>query len=103
PLFPEPASTTAVRVDEVFLFSLVILLFFTTLICVLILTFAVRYRRGARVDRSHPPVTNLKIEMLWIGIPLLISIALYAWATNVFFEMYDPPANAAPIYVTGKQ
>ena len=54
PLFPEQASTNASRVDALALFELGIVLFFTALICIMILTFAVRYRRGSKVDRSTP-------------------------------------------------
>ena len=32
----------------------------------LIVFFAVRYRAGARPDRSRPPETNMKLEMTWI-------------------------------------
>ena len=46
PLFPEQASTIARRVDALYFFELGFVVFFTALICVLILTFAVRYRRG---------------------------------------------------------
>ena len=55
PLFPEQASTNASRVDAWPSSTLGIVLFFTALICVLILTFAIRYRRGSQVDRSNPP------------------------------------------------
>ena len=58
PLFPEQASTNASRVDALALFELGIVLFFTALICIMILTFAVRYRRGAKVDRSNPPLMD---------------------------------------------
>ena len=54
PLFPEQASTIAGRVDRLFLFELAIVLFFTALICFLILFFAVRYRRGVEGRPLQP-------------------------------------------------
>ena len=55
PLFPEQASSNAVRVDSLFFFELAIVFFFTTLICVLILSFAARYRAGSNVQPLSPP------------------------------------------------
>ena len=75
PLFPDQASTVAGRVDAVFLAALAIAVFFTALICFLILFFAIKYRRGSRADRSNPrDATTPRSRSLWIGIPLLISL-----------------------------
>ncbi len=103
PLFPERASTTAGRVDAVFFGGLVLVVFFTALICALILSLALRYRRGLPADRTRPPLTSLTLEAAWIGIPLLLSIGLFTWAAIVFFEIYTPPGDASDIYVVGKQ
>jgi cytochrome c oxidase subunit 2 len=103
PLFPEQASSNAERVDSLFLFELGIVLFFTTLICVLILFFAARYRRGSRVDRSHPPLSSRRLEAVWIGVPLILALVMYAWATVLFFDLYEPPGDAFQISVVGKQ
>jgi cytochrome c oxidase subunit 2 len=103
PLFPDQASTTARSVDVLMLFEMGVLLFFTAFICILILSFAVRYRRGARVNRSNPPTQNLVIEALWIGIPLTISLGMFVWGAVVFHEIYQPPPDASEIDVIGKQ
>ena len=89
--------------DSLFFFELGIVFFFATLICVLILWFAVRYRRGSKVDRSHPPLSSRRLEALWIGIPLILSLVMYAWATVLFFDLYEPPGDAFEISVVGKQ
>ena len=49
--FPEQASTMAVRVDQLYFFLLGIAVFFSTLIFVFIVAFAVKYRR--RSDAEH--------------------------------------------------
>jgi cytochrome c oxidase subunit 2 len=103
PLFPEQASTNAGKVDAIFLAELGVVLFFTFFICFLILFLAVRYRRGSRVDRSNPPRSSHKIEALWIGIPLLLSLAMFVVGTVVFFDLYAPPGDAFTVYVVGKQ
>ena len=103
PLFPEQASSNASRVDALFLFELVILAFFTTLICVLIVSFAIRYRRGSKVDRSSPPSANHLLEASWIIVPLGLSLVMFTWSALVFYELYEPPADAFEISVVGKQ
>lgn len=103
PLFPEQASTMAPWVDAVFFTLLVICACFTVVICVLILTYAIKYRRGSRADRSNPRSHNAKLEAIWVGGPLVLSIAIFAWATYVFFYMYRAPENSSEIYVLGRQ
>lgn len=103
PLFPEQASSLAGWVDGVFFYGLAITVFFTTLICVLILFFAVKYRRGSSADRSNPQTHNTTIEVVWIGIPLMLCMVLFFASTYVFYNLYQYPKDASEIYVLGKQ
>ncbi len=70
PLFPEQASSLAGQVDALYLFELGVAGFFTVLIFLLIVSFAIRYRRRMRVDRSNPPTASKLLEAIWIGVPL---------------------------------
>ncbi len=103
PLFPERASTIAGRVDNVFFVLMAISVFFTVLIGFLVLFFAIRYRKGSQADRSNAFSSNLKLEVAWIGVPLVIVLGIFAIGTQVFVEMFIPPKDATPIYVVGKQ
>ena len=103
PLFPERASSMAGRVDLVYAAATAITLFFTALICFLILYHAIKYRRGSRADRTNPVSHNTTIEAIWIGVPLLISLGLFTLATVVFFDLYDMPNDAFDVYVLGRQ
>lgn len=103
PLFPDQASASAQRVDAVYFALLAISAFFATLIFVLIVYFAIKYRRGAKVDRVIRRTDYLKLEMTWIIIPLLISFGIFGWAAKVYFDLKTPPDEALEIYVVGKQ
>ncbi|MBX6311348.1 MAG: cytochrome c oxidase subunit II [Isosphaeraceae bacterium] len=103
PLFPEQASSNAAKVDAVFFFELGVLVFFTTIILFNAIFFGIRYRRGSRVNRANPPTTDLRIEAAWIIVPLLISLAMFGWATVIFFDQFVPPGDAYKVYVVGKQ
>jgi cytochrome c oxidase subunit II len=103
PLFPEQASTTAGYVDALTLFELVIAGFVTTLVCVLVIAFAARYRKNAIVDRSRPPVTNHTMEAIWIIIPTVLGMVMFVWGALVFFRIYEAPRDAVEMFVVAKQ
>ena len=103
PLFPEQASTVAGQVDGVFFYVLAINVFFTTLICALIVFFAIKYRRGSPADRSNPVTHNTPLEVFWIGVPLALSMVIFFASTYVFYNQYDSPKGAMDVYVLGRQ
>ena len=103
PLFPEQASSLASQVDDLFLFELAVAAFMTMLICLLIVSFAVIYRRRSRANRSSPPVSSRLMEVIWIGVPLLLGLVMFAWGARLFFKIYQPPGDALEIAVVGKQ
>ena len=68
-----------------------------------VVVFAMKYRTndplavGARIHGSIP------LEIFWSVIPFIISVAIFAWATVVFFDIYRPPDQSLEIYATGKR
>jgi cytochrome c oxidase subunit II len=103
PLFPDQASSSAWQVDAIAFYEFAVAAFFTALIFVFIVTFAVRYRRGARVNRSDPPLHSKVMEVLWIGVPLVLELVMFVWATILFYRAYEPPPDAMEVYVVGRQ
>ena len=103
PLFPDQASSHAGRVDALYFFEIGVLVFFTALICFLTLYFAIKYRRGSQADRANPVESNHKLEAVWIVIPTLIAMVMFFWSSFLYFEIYNPPEDAAEVYVVGKQ
>jgi cytochrome c oxidase subunit 2 len=103
PLFPEQASTMARQVDGVYLFELGIAGVITVSICVLIITFAARYRQTAKVDRARPPLSNRALEAAWIVVPMIMGLGMFIWGAFLFFRIYDAPADALEIVVVAKQ
>jgi cytochrome c oxidase subunit 2 len=97
PLFPEQASSLASQVDDLYLFELGIAVFMTVLICLLIVSFAVVYRRRSRADRSSPPVASRLMEVIWIVVPLLLGLVMFAWGARLFFKQYQPPEGRSEI------
>ena len=103
PLFPEQASTLAPRVDNLYFFIVAVTAFFGIVTSVVVIWFAMKYRTndplkiGARITGSIP------LELAWSIIPFAISIVIFVWATDVFFDIYRPPDQTLEIYATGKR
>jgi cytochrome c oxidase subunit 2 len=103
PLFPPRASTLAGSVDALYFTLLGITAFFSTLIFLCIVFFAIKYRR--RSEDEQPPQIHgsLKLEIVWTAIPLLIVVGLFTAGVRIYYAGSRPPANSMPIYVVGKQ
>jgi cytochrome c oxidase subunit 2 len=102
-LFPEQASTHAERVDAYFYFMMVVGGFFSVLIAGMIIYFAVKYRRRAGADRPPAIEGGLKLEIAWTGLPFVLCMVMFYWATKLYFDIARPPADCMEIYVVGKQ
>jgi cytochrome c oxidase subunit 2 len=103
PFIPPQASAGAVAIDQIILAITITAVFFSVGIFAALIYFAVKYRRGNKVDRSNPPLYNLPIEIIWTGVPLLMAMALYVWSTAGYLVNRRSPAGAMDIYVVGKQ
>ena len=103
PLFPERASTLAGQVDALYFFGVAIAVFFSLLVAVLVLFFAIRYRRRHADEVGKPEKTITWLEITWSLIPLAILMVMFTWGAQVFFTAFRPPADAIEYFVVGKQ
>jgi cytochrome c oxidase subunit II len=108
PLFPDRASSLATRVDLLFFVWLALATLVALAVAVLIVFFAIKYRRGSRANRAMAPKAvrerrNRRIELAWIFIPLGLFVVMFAWAAELYYEHAAPPADAMDVYVIGKQ
>jgi cytochrome c oxidase subunit 2 len=103
PLFPEQASTLAADVDALYFFILAVTAFVAIVVTVVVIYFAAKYstadptKVGARIHGSIP------LELAWSIIPFLITIVIFVWSANVFFDLQRPPDQTLEIYATAKQ
>ena len=101
-LFPEQASTAAPRVDALYSFLWWVTGFFTLLIFVLIVYFALKYRRRSKLTPG-PVGTSYVLELAYTIIPFIIVMVIFFWGARVYFFIYRPPADALNVHVIGKQ
>ena len=103
PFFPPQGSTHAASVDALYLFFIAVTAFFSVLIAVLVVFFAVRYRRRAATEVGAPIHGSLVLELTWTFIPLAIAMVMFVWGASLYFQITTAPSNAMEIYVVGKR
>jgi cytochrome c oxidase subunit 2 len=119
-LLPQQASNFASSVDRLTLFLVLVSLFFTVLIAVLVVYFAIHYRRRAPGQHAHPtgptaagePAAQtqdtghgqaLALEITWTVIPLILVTVMFVAGAKVFVHTQQAPKDAMEIYVMGKR
>jgi cytochrome c oxidase subunit 2 len=103
PFFPTQASAQAGQVDALYFFLVAVSAFFAVLIAVLVVVFAVRFRRRRQDSVGEAIHGSIALELLWTIIPLGMAMFMFVWGAQVFFHLTRPPKGAMEIYVVGKQ
>jgi len=103
PFFPQAASEQAGQIDALYFFLVAVTAFFTALIAIMVVVFAVKFRRKHDDEVGEAIHGSLALELLWTVIPLGITMVMFVWGAQVFFHMTRPPKGAMEIYVVGKQ
>lgn len=103
PLFPKAVSTVAPKIDQLYLFLVVISSVMILLIFSLIFYFAIKYRRTAanQVPVEYEPYVWM--EWLWIIVPSGIFMVIFVWGAWIYFQVSRAPSDAMEVYVTAKQ
>ena len=101
--FPEAASEIAPKVDQLYYFLTAVSVFFTVLIGIAILVFAVKYRRRSDDEKPEEIHGNNTLEVIWTVIPLGIALVMFFWGAKIYIEMQVAPTDAMEVLVTGKQ
>src|SRR4030095_4835076 len=103
PLLPAQASTMAPIVDNLYFFILGVTAFFALLVVVLVVYFAVKYRDDTGLKVGSPITGSIPLEIGWSLIPFLVAMAIFVWATVVFFQLVRAPDQTLDIYSVGKR
>jgi len=86
-----------------YFYLLAVSAFFATLIALLVIIFAIKYRRRSEAELPRGIEGSLKLEVAWSVIPLIIALSFFFWGAKLFFAMNRPPNDALEVYVVGKQ
>ena len=108
PLHPPADSSLATRVDILFYAWLGLAGIVSIVVAFLIIYFSAKYRHGSHANRSMAAGAKLhrmsrRIEIAWIVTPLILFMAMFVWAADLYYVHAAPPADATEVYVVGKQ
>jgi cytochrome c oxidase subunit 2 len=93
----------APRVDNLYFFLVALALFFSVLIALLVIVFAVKYHRTHPAQVGAPITGSVPLELMWSIIPFGISMIIFVWSANVFFDLQRPPDETMQVYAVGKR
>ena len=103
PFSPDQASSYAGRVDSLYAFLCVLTFLVGGLISLVIIYFAVKYRRRSEDEIPRAVEGSMRLEIVWTVIPFIISMGIFVWGANLYYTMYRAPDEALDIYVVAKQ
>ena len=103
PILPEQASTVAPQVDHLYFFLIAVSAFFAVLVTLMVVVFAIKYRRRHDDEVGEPIHGSLGLELLWTGIPFVIAMVMFVWGASVYFAIARMPEETLDIYAVGKQ
>ena len=102
-IMPESASEHAPYYDALFMTITGLLVFFTIGVVAAIVYFAAKYRRGTKADRRNVLTHHTGLELVWMGVPLILALGMFAWSAKNFMNVRTMPKDATEIFCIGKQ
>ncbi len=103
PFSPDQASSYSGRVDALFAFLCVLTILFGAVITLVIIYFAIKYRRRKEDEIPRGVEGSMRLELFWTVVPFLIAMGIFLWGSSLYFTMYRPPDEALEIYIVAKQ
>jgi cytochrome c oxidase subunit II len=98
------ASTHAARVDGIFAILVIVSALTLALVFGLLVTFAIRYRRGSNAKRGRlPEIVNREFEVSWTAATGFLFVFLFWWAASADVGALTAPTNALEVHVLAKQ
>jgi len=103
PFYPDQASNFAPSVDSLMSFLILISLFFAVAITAAIVIFFFKYHRKSENEIGVPIHGDMRLEVMWIVVPAILSLAMFGWGAVVYVDFRHSPQDTLDIYVIGKQ
>ena len=103
PLYPEQASNFAPSVDALMVYITAVCLFFAVAVTAAVIYFFFKYRRKGAGEIGVPIHGDMRLEVTWLVVPLLLALTMFAGGAVVYVDFRRPPMDTLDIYVIGKQ
>jgi cytochrome c oxidase subunit 2 len=103
PLYPEQASNFAPSVDALMVYITAVCLFFAVAITAAVIYFFFKYRRKSADEIGVPIHGDMRLEVTWLVVPLLLALTMFAGGGVVYVDFRRSPTDTLDIYLIGKQ
>lgn len=103
PFFPEPTSTNAGGVDDLFYFILIVSAVFFAIIVGVMALFVFKYRERPGVEAQPSPSHNNWLEFGWSAVPGLFLGVIFYWGFTEYLDMRQAPDDSYEIQVIAKK
>lgn len=104
PLVPPTAAEEALHISWLYWVITGMAIFFVVAVCAAALVLVVRYRASnENVNRDNPPESDMRLEMTWTLMPLVLALVIFFWAAKLYADIYTPRDDALEIIAIGKQ
>lgn len=102
--FPEAVTKAAHGPDSLFYFILIVSIILFSIIVITGGYFLYKYRRTEKNPKATAQIThNVKLELAWTIIPLILCGIVFYWGYKDFLKMCVPPANAMDVRVVARK
>lgn len=104
-LMPPQASERAAYMDALFWTISGLVVFFTAVVGVVVLSFVIKYRAGSKASRKGATDHNPIVELSAMAPMLVLALGMFAWSATNFVNYRKPfkPGESAEVFVIGKQ
>lgn len=103
PLLPPAASTSAERLDALFLFLVMSCGLVTLGIFACLILFSIKYRRRPGNEVAAQISGSWTLETTWTLIPAVLVLIPFFWGATLYFELATPPAEALDVRVVARE
>jgi cytochrome c oxidase subunit 2 len=99
---PVQATEIAARHDDLYVFLVLISIVFFAIVMGAMLYFTLKYRKGLG-HKTKPVAHNLKLEIIWTAVPLVLLLVIFAWGWIVYRQMIHAPGDALVVRVQAQK
>jgi cytochrome c oxidase subunit 2 len=104
PLVPPTASEEGAAISILYWVITALAVIFGSIVLFGAIYLAVRYRADNNaVDRSNAVDTDMRMELAWTIVPLVLALVMFAWAAKLYADIYAPREGYYEVFVIGKQ
>ncbi len=103
PFWPDTAAVNAIAVNSLFVAELALSALIVATVIVMMLLFAIRYRRGSAASRANRMQKTWHLEIGWTTATLGAFLILFVYGASMYIWLYQAPAGDEEVYVVGKR